>query len=185
MLITQTPYPLTFAHKEDVEDDSDHISTYIYSFTSSDNNQRYIIRAEYHKGDIFGIKFYAKNHEHSKNKYQIITGYKYPIRVFITCASVIPLLSKTYPKASFGFIGARSIKQNVIIENQEMNIRFKIYTNHIPQLIGDKLFEHYEYPAISSYLIVNRNHDTESKKSEIEEMFFNNYRDVHAPFDRD
>jgi len=183
--ITQKPYPVSFAHKEVIEDSSDHLSTYIYSFTSLDNNQRYIIRAEHHAGDVFGIKFYAKNHELSKSKYQIITNYQYPVRVFITCASIIPILSEAYPNASFGFIGARSIKKGMIIENLEMNIRFKIYTEHIPQLISDKLFEHYEYPTISSYLIVNKNHDLDRKKLEIEEMFFKNYRNVHAPFEID
>ena len=180
MLITLKPDKLILVDKVVAKDDSDHLHTLIYAFKSQDNNQRYIVRAEYHREDVFGIKFYAKNHEQSEKKYQLVTNYKHPIRVFITCAIVLPILKSEFETASFGFIGARSIIKDAIIEDKRENVRFKIYTKHIPQLVGDDLFEHFEYPKISSYLVVNRTcGDIKKRKKAIEDVFFKNYPQIH------
>ena len=107
--------------KEYEEDDSEHLCTNLYRFTSTDNGLRYILRAEYHKGDVFGIKFYAKPHAKSKKKYSLLTNKGYALRVFQTCGSVVPLLLKDYPNASFGLIGSRLLdemrKEIEVIQN--------------------------------------------------------------------
>lgn len=182
MEITKKPDQIYQQDKIIIDDGSDHLITYKFSFTSSDNNQRYIIVAEYHKEDVFGIKFYAKNHQQSKSKYHLVTNYKYPIRVFVTCASVLPKLIVEHPNASFGFIGARTIKKKKIIEDIKETIRFRIYTEHIPQLVGEDEFEHFEYPKISSYLVVNKKSgNIKAKKKAIEKMFYSNYSNIHSP----
>ncbi|MEX2484028.1 MAG: hypothetical protein WED10_05705 [Brumimicrobium sp.] len=180
MIFQKEPYDLIYIMKEYEEDDSDHIYSYLYRFVSTDNGLTYILRAEYHKGDVFGIKFYAKPHAKSKKKYSLLTNKGYALRVLQTCGSVIPLLLKDYPMASFGLIGSRLLdEEREEIEVPQRNIRFRIYEKVAKDLFGEKTFEHYSYSKISGYLLINKRNNIEQAKEEIERMFIHNYRDIH------
>lgn len=50
-------YALKFIQKEPCNDESDHLFTYIYKFYSPDIRLHYVLRAEYHSGCVFTIKF--------------------------------------------------------------------------------------------------------------------------------
>jgi len=181
LIFKQRPFELTFLQKDYVDDDSDHLFTLIYSFRSTDTKLRYILRAEYHVEEVFAIKFYAKNHKQSDFKYSLLTNKGHSLRIFLTCAQLVPQLLPEYPNASFGLIGSRSIdrKQN-LIEPVANNRRFKIYSDLILELFGEETFEHYDYPDISGYLLVNKNKDITATKQSIESMFYENYRDIHS-----
>jgi len=132
------PFDLTFSHKEIETDKSDHQFSLIYSFRSSETKLRYILRAEYHSGNVFGIKFYAKNHALSDFKYSIVTNKGHSLRIYLTCASIVPKLLQDYPSASFGLIASRSIdSKKEKIEPVEFNRRFKIYSDIIQELFGE------------------------------------------------
>lgn len=166
--------------KEYEQDDSDHLYSYLYRFTSTDNGLTYILRAEYHRGDVFGIKFYAKPHANSNKRYSLLTNKGYALRIFQTCGSVVPLLLKNHPSASFGLIGSRLLDEsNEEIEAPQRNIRFRIYEKIAKDLFGEETFEHYSYPRISGYLLMNRNRNIRPAKEYIEDMFIQNYRDIH------
>lgn len=181
MIFKQTPFELTFLQKEQVKDSSDHLFSLIYSFKSTDTKLRYILRAEYHVGDIFALKFYAKNHKLSDFKYSLMTNRGYSLRIFLTCAKLVPVLLHEYPGSSFGLIGSRSIDRKLnLIEPIPNNRRFKIYSALILELFGDQTFEHYDYPKISGYLLLNRSKDIIETKQKIEKMFFENYSDIHV-----
>ena len=181
MIFTKTPFPLIFAFKELVYDDSDHLYTLIYSFRSTETKQRYILRAEYHKADVFAIKFYLKNHSLSKSRYSITANLGHTSRIYLTCASIVPLLLKKYPDASFGLIGSRSYDRKLRkVEPAKNNRRFNIYSELILQKFGEVTFAHYDYSDISGYLLVNKNKDVLKAKKEIEEVLLKNYHDIHT-----
>jgi hypothetical protein len=166
--------------KENERDTSDHLYTYLFRFKSTHTKLTYILRAEFHKNDVFGIKFFAKAHRHSEKKYSLLTNKGYALRIFLTCASVVPELLKCYPKASFGLIGSRMLdEKNQKIEDPNRNIRYRIYQKVIEDLFGHQTFEHYAYPKISGYLLVNKHRKVGSTKAGIENMFIENYRDIH------
>lgn len=166
--------------KEYEDDDSDHLCTYIYRFTSTDTGLTYILRAEYHKGDVFGVKFFAKPHANSNKKYSLLTNKGHALRIFQTCGSVIPVLLERYPTASFGLIGSRLLdEERQEIEMTQRNIRFRVYESVAKDLFGEETFEHYSYPNISGYLLLNRKKHLKPAKKDIERMFIQNYRDIH------
>ena len=71
--------------------------------------------------------------------------------IFITCASVIPMIIKKYPNASFAVNGAESMDmESDKVEGRVNNQRFRIYKNIALNLFGRKMFEHIEYKNVSS-----------------------------------
>jgi hypothetical protein len=65
------------------------------------------------------------------------------------------------------------------IELPQRNIRFRIYEKVARDLFGEETFKHYSYPRISGYLLLNRKNNIKQSKEFIEEMFIQNYRDIH------
>lgn len=115
------------------------------------------------------------------NKYNRILkthSYSEALRIFLTCASIVPLMLKIYPQFSFVINGAQSMDlDSGKIEDKVNNQRFRIYSYIATHTFGDTLFVHYGFPNISSYLIVNRNgcRDVSRKQQEIKERFLKIY----------
>lgn len=179
------PYDIKFVQKASPATRDAFQFLLVYRFFSESflNHQRlkYIIRVEAIKGDIFALKFYAARDRKLEDKYhRIIKAYRYreTLRIFITCASLIPELLKEYPKASFIINGAQShdMESNKI-EGRESTQRFRIYRYTASTVIGKKTFEHFEFPEISSYLLVNRKdtQDIESEKERIKNVLLDLY----------
>ncbi len=77
--------------------------------------------------------------------------------IIISCATVIPLLLKNYPHASFCFAAARSVdKKNKTIEDYRLTQRYKLYCYFMPLKFGDVTFQHKKYDTISSYMLFNK-----------------------------
>lgn len=183
MIINSKGYALDFIQKQIVADKSAHLFSYIFRFKSPKTKLIYIARAEYHKEDFFGIKFYAKIHKRSDYRYSKIINRGDISNILVTCAKVVPLLLKEYPKASFGFIGARSIDRKKKVESYCNNQRYKVYTSHIPSLFGNITFTHFCYEEMSSYLLVNNLntniYDTEQKIKQVVKTTYNTILDVN------
>ena len=180
MIIFSEGYALKFIQKQKTNDESDHQFTLIYKFKSTKNKWNYIIRAEYHTGDIFAVKFYAQQHSKSDLKYSKITNKYDVLDILVTIAKLIPELLPQYPTASFGFAGARTIdEKSKKVEGYEKNQRFRVYRKVVVELIGDKTFTHYEYEKISGYLLINNaNQNIAKKEKELILMFRTNYSDL-------
>lgn len=180
MIIKAQGYALKFIQKQPSTDDSDHRFTLVYKFQSSKNKWNYIVRAEYHSGDIFAVKFYAQQHSKSDYKYSKITNQYDVMDILVTTAKLIPELLIDYPSASFGFAGARTIdERSKKVESHEMNQRFRVYRNVVATLFGDQTFTHYEYEKISGYLLINNlNPNIRRKERELVTMFQSNYLDL-------
>ena len=185
MLDSIEPYDIHFIQKASPTSNGDAFDfSYIYKFrterTVKYQSLKYIIRVEA-IGDLFAIKFYAARDGKLDNKYnRLIQAYNYSqtLRIFLTCASVVPLILSDHPFASFVINGAQTIdKKSDKIESKANNQRFRLYKYVAEHLFGDSIFQDYEFPEVSSYLIVNRNssQDVEQKKNEIKERLFNLY----------
>lgn len=140
---------------------------------------KYIIRAEAHD-KVFAIKFYAARDKKLDNKYNRTLGvydYTSALRIFVTCASLIPELMKDFPEYSYIVNGARTIDINKKIESESETQRFRVYRALATKIIGTSLFEHYQFKEISSYLLVRKqpNIDTEEEKNKIKQMFLDRY----------
>ena len=157
MIFNSTGYEPEFIQRRACKDESAHLATYIYKFYSPKTKLFYIINADYHEEDFFAIKFYAKQHRRSNNKYSIIINKGDLPNILITCTKVVPMLLQEHPTSSFGFCGSRTIdKKTKRIEDIKENQRFRVYIKFVPNFFGTKTFKHIEYPKVSSYLLVNK-----------------------------
>ena len=97
MLDSIEPYDIHFIQKASPTSNGDAFDfSYIYKFrterTVKYQSLKYIIRVEA-IGDLFAIKFYAARDGKLDNKYnRLIQAYNYSqtLRIFLTCASVVP-----------------------------------------------------------------------------------------------
>lgn len=180
MLDKIIPFKLEFIQKASPGKGDAFDFSLIYKFytdrTEHYQRLKYIIRAELYE-DVFAIKFYAARDRKLDNKYNRIVkahDYKGALRIFITCASLIPMLREEYPKASFAVNGAESMDmESDKIESKSNNQRFRIYRTIALNLFGREAFEHIEYNNVSSYVLVNRTEcdDVQEKAESIKEMF--------------
>lgn len=171
-------YNIKFVQRERCKDKSAHLETYIFKFYSPMTQHHYIIRAELHEEDVFGVKFYCKKDRKSDFKYTKIVNKGDLGNIVMSCLKVIPLLLQKFPHASFGFIGARGYDpQMKVYEPIEITQRFRIWTYIVTKKIGQALFTHIQYPSISGYLLLNRttNKPQSIKENLIKRMFVNTY----------
>lgn len=135
---------------------------FIFKFFTDEQTKggktRYIARAEVY-GECIAVKFYPQSadedHRYSTSTNRFTT--KGALKVIITCASLIPIMMKRYPNASFVIKASEGIDLQTNMEEPENNNqRFRIYRNVLMSVIGDKNFQHCEYSDVSIYFLINR-----------------------------
>lgn len=184
MLDKISPYKYYFIQKASPTSNGDAFDfSYIYKFYTdrTDKYQRlkYIIRIEAHDS-VYALKFYAARDRKLDKKYnRILKAHDYTtsMRIFVTCAYLVPEILRKHPNASFAINGARSIDiYSNKIEKKGNNQRFRIYKNLSSLMFSKDKFEHFEFEEISSYLLVNRKcGDVIKEKNKIKEMFLDRY----------
>ncbi|MBA4304843.1 MAG: hypothetical protein C0424_11510 [Sphingobacteriaceae bacterium] len=177
-MIIRTPgYPVKFIQRKKHQNASGHISTYIFSFLSFANKLKYVVHVEEYDEQLCAIKFYPKCLRKSDFKYNKIINKGDVINVLMSVASVIPHLLQENTKFSFGFVGSRSVNtMNNYTEHFIANKRYRIYSELIKQVIGDRTFVHIEYEQISGYLLLNKAAgDIDYKENKIKKMLNNIY----------
>lgn len=177
-MIIRTPgYPVKFIQRKKHQNASGHISTYIFSFLSFTNKLKYVVHVEEYDEQLCAIKFYPKCLRKSAFKYNKIINKGDVINVLMSVASVIPHLLRENTKFSFGFVGSRSVNtMNNYTEHFIANKRYRIYSELIKQVIGDRTFVHIEYEQISGYLLLNKAAgDIDDKENKIKKMLNNIY----------
>lgn len=174
-------YDLAFIQKRPCRDGSAHLYTLVFKFFSPITRYFYILHADYHRADVFAIKFYCKKDRHSEYKYSKAVNKGDVGNVLITCLKVIALLLQEYPTASFGFIGSRALDPvSRKLESYINNQRFRTYAYIIARKVGTRTFAHRTYEHVSAYILLNRNGaDLVAKEAAIVEMFKSTYNNVH------
>lgn len=174
-------YELVFVQKDRIKKRGNHLESYIFKFFSTKSKTKYILKADYHKQNIFAIKFYPKIYKYlDDKKYHRISNLGDVSNVLITCIKVIPELLNKFPGSSFCFIASPSIdKTSDRFEGFRMNQRFRIYRQLVIQKIGSETFEHFEFNEVSAYLLANKlNSNIEQYLSGVTQMFIATYDDL-------
>lgn len=179
------PYELIFIQKASPSKSEAFDLSYIYKFyterTACYQRLKYIVRVESHES-VFAIKFYAARDKKLESKYnRVLKANKYinTLRIFITCAHIVPEILKTFPDSSFVISGARTMDlESGKIEGKESNQRFRIYREVASYHFGRTIFEHFEFKEVSSYLLVNKIGctDINKKKDDIKAMLLDRYQ---------
>ena len=180
------PYTLRFIQIDRKRDTSkgDPEITHIYSFFAESSKYKslfkYIARAEKYD-DCFAIKYYCSRCKHSEYKYSRVLDLFTAVetkRIMETCASVIPDILRQYPNSSFAFNGSRTYDRANYIEGPHKTQRYRIYTELIRRLFGEKIFYITHFDESSSCIFINRkaNNNIESAKTRIYDMFANIYQ---------
>lgn len=129
---------------------------FLYRF-KTDSRNTYLIVVEEYVNQLFGIKFYFKQHRLSKNKFKLLTGTNNPKEVrsiLITCLHVGFNLLENYPNYSFAFIGCPKLNTDETYNN---NQRFRLYRRIVSTFVSDEKFNYYSDEKYSTYLLINRN----------------------------
>jgi len=177
-------YDLQFIQKRRIKDGSAHLFSFLYKFYSPVTELQYVLTADYHEGDFFAIKFYAKMHRKSDFKYSLVTNKGDVGNLLVTCLKSVPLLLENYPTASFGFVGSRTYdKASKKLEEYSNTQRFRVYREFVLTKIGADIFKHYEYEDVSGYLLVNRKcgMDINTKERALVTMLAETYNDLPNP----
>jgi hypothetical protein len=174
MKFDSEPYKVQFVQRSSPTRSDDFLFAEIYKFFT-DKKLKYIVRAEMYENNTFTVKYYAAIHKYLDDKYSVLTRQHDAHRIFITCFAIFKILLGKYPDASFAVNGSCSVDaHHNKIEGEDKNQRFRIYAYVIDRLIGHGEFEHYSFPELSSYMLVNRvNKDTDAQKDAIKSMFLN------------
>ena len=177
-------YELKFIQKITIKDGSDHLLSFIYKFYSPITKLNYVILAEGHLYDFFSIKFYPKCYKKTDKKYSLITNKHDLGNILNSCLNIIPIILNEYPMASFGFAGARTFdRKSNMVEPLEKNQRYNLYTYIARKRIGNVTFQHFEYPDISGYMLINRSCELgiEHREEIIRTMLGRTYNELPMP----
>jgi hypothetical protein len=131
-------------------------------------NKTYIVDVEEYTYNVFAIKFYLKNYQHSKDKYKMLCNDFDGFRVVSTVVAVVLyIIDSVQPLASFGFIGTP-----LLIEPTTLNTkRFRIYQKLAQKYFSPDTFDHGCNIDNSSYLLLNKKVVNINLKVKVEEMF--------------
>lgn len=178
MIIKSLPYQIKFIQRKQKWFKSPHISRYIFTFVSIGKRLRFVIEIDEFEHNFYAIKFYPKQLKKSRDKYNLITNNGDIIRILLSCASTIPIILAKNKLASFGFIGSRSKsrKARKYLESFHQNKRYRVYSALIQEVIGDKIFDHFEFKNLSGYLLLNKaNFNPKRLKKDIQTMIQNEF----------
>lgn len=126
------------------------VKDHIFTFTNAKKER---FQANLHEYDIglFAVKFYAKKHRYSRDRFSLKTNNGDAITVLKTMVAIILYALKQYPNHSFCFIGNASDGESV---NQTK--RFKVYKKLMQRYFSPNNFSHNNNPEISFYSMINR-----------------------------
>ncbi|MBD5364967.1 MAG: hypothetical protein HDR79_08495 [Bacteroides sp.] len=131
--------------------------TDIWAFKSSRSKKRYIVEVEGYEHEFYGLKFYWKGVEKSKNRYSLLTNDYEPRRIIRSCIEIMLDYFRRNEFSSFGFIAAPDLAKDIVDKPvPNGNRRFGFYKKLMLRLFGDNVFLHCADISNKFYLMVNR-----------------------------
>lgn len=131
----------------------------LWSFKSTKSNKRYIVEVEGFENQFFGIKFYWKGVEKSKNRYSILTNDYEPRVIVRTCIEVMLDYYRKNHHVSFGFVAAQDLETDIKdkkIKSEAGNRRFRFYQRMMVNLFGPETFYQAADTTHTIYLMINK-----------------------------
>lgn len=174
------PYKFALVKNEPHPNDAVCFLRRVYAFKSSSNHLRYIVEAEFHRCQVVGIKFYPKNLKQSNHKFSLITNNGDFRGIVQTVLSIALQILIEFDHISFAFYGARTLDLSThLLEGPANTQRFNTYSYFVAKYVEDSTFDHFRYPQISSYLLINRKvGNTLQKEEEIRNELTWEYEDL-------
>ena len=132
--------------------------TDLWSFRSLKSNKRYIVEVEGFENEFYGIKFYWKGVEKSKELYSLLTNDYEPRTIVRSCIEIMLDYYIKNPLVSFGFVAAPDLEKDIKgkhLDPQKGNRRFLFYQRMMINLFGPKTFSQLSDTENRMYLMVN------------------------------
>ena len=133
--------------------------TDIWTLRSLKSNKRYIIEVEGFENEFFGLKFYWKGVEKSKNRYSLLTDDYEPRRIIRSCIEIMLEYYRKNPFISFGFVAAPDLEKDLVgksFDQKNGSRRFRFYQRMMITLFGPETFLQVSDTTHTIYLMVNR-----------------------------
>lgn len=130
----------------------------IWTFKSTKTNKRYIVEVEGFENDFWGLKFYWKGVEKSKERYSLLTNDYEPRIIVRSCIEIMLEYYRKNRLVSFGFVAAPDLEKDIIgkkINRESGSRRFIFYRRMMINLFGPKTFYQVSDTTNTIYLLVN------------------------------
>ena len=130
----------------------------LWTFRSTKSNKRYIVEVEGFENEFYGIKFYWKGVEKSKDRYSLLTNDFEPRTIIRSCIEVMLEYYRKNPLVSFGFVAAPDLEKDLKGKNIDVKSgsrRFKFYQRMMVSLFGPETFYQASDTTNTIYLMIN------------------------------
>lgn len=130
----------------------------LWTFRSIKSGKRYIVEVEEFEKDFYGLKFYWKGVEKSKDRYSLLTNDFEPRIIVRSCVEVMLEYFRRNPLISFGFVAAPDLENDIEGKNVDSSAgsrRFRFYQRMMVNLFGPKTFYQVSDTTNTIYLMIN------------------------------
>lgn len=130
----------------------------LWTFRSTKSSKRYIVEVEGFENEFYGIKFYWKGVEKSKDRYSLLTNDFEPRTIIRSCIEIMLEYYRKNPIVSFGFVAAPDLEKDLkgkSIEVDSGSRRFKFYQRMMVNLFGPETFFQASDTTNTIYLMIN------------------------------
>lgn len=131
----------------------------LWTFKSTKTNKRYIVEVEGFENEFYGLKFYWKGVEKSKNRYSLLTNDYEPRIIVRSCIEVMLDYYRNNHLVSFGFVAAPDLDKDIEgkrIDKEGGSRRFRFYRRMMINLFGPETFYQVSDTTNTIYLLVNK-----------------------------
>lgn len=130
----------------------------LWTFRSAKSHKRYIVEVEGFENEFYGIKFYWKGVEKSKDRYSLLTNDYEPRTIIRSCIEVMLKYYRKNSLVSFGYVAARDLEKDLKgkkIAIESGNRRFRFYQRMMVNLFGPETFLQASDTTHTIYLMIN------------------------------
>lgn len=130
----------------------------LWKFKSSKTNKRYIVEVEGFENEFYGLKFYWKGVEKSKDRYSLLTNDYEPRTIVRSCIEIMLEYYRKNKLVSFGFVAAPDLEKDIRgkrANTETGSRRFKFYQRMMINLFGPETFYQISDTTHTIYLLVN------------------------------
>ena len=131
----------------------------LWTFKSLKTNKRYIVEVEGFENEFYGLKFYWKGVEKSKNRYSLLTNDYEPRIIVRSCIEAMLDYYRNNRLVSFGFVAAPALDKDIDgkkVNKESGSRRFRFYQRMMINLFGPETFRQVSDTTNTIYLLVNK-----------------------------
>lgn len=158
--------------------------TDLWTFRSDKSNKRYIVEVEGFDREFYGLKFYWKGVELSKDRYSLLTNDYEPRKIIRSCIEVMLEYYRANKLVSFGFVASPDLERDIQGKNIDLtkgSRRFLFYQKMMTNLFGlDTFYQvsdttHTIYLMINNIMLSNGRVTIEEIKNKINQTYLGDY----------